>query len=159
MAISTFQAGKGINATKLNSNFSEIQQKANTNESNINQIANTALLKDGSNITQSVVDQFQQQTPIILSNRSGSISLTDNKVHFLTLSANNNNKIVLPTPASDNYSHTIVLIVQGSIYSLNISNGTAGHLYNDTNVNTTSPYNVMYIWNKINNSWYYSLTQ
>lgn len=158
MTLNVFQAGKGINATKLNANFSEVQQQANTNESNINTIANTALKKDGTNLTQTIVDVFQQQTPVILSG-NGNISLTDNKVHFLTLTGNNDNKVVLPTPASDSYSHTIVLIVQGSNYSLNISNGTAGHLYNDTSVSTTSPYSVMYIWNKINDRWYYSLTQ
>lgn len=158
MTLYVFQAGKGINATKVNANFSEVQQQANDNETDLTTLANTALLKDGSNITQTMVDEFQKQTPVILSG-NGNINLTDNKVHFLTLTGNNSNKVVLPTPASDSYSHTIVLIVQGSNYSLNISNGTAGHLYNDTSVNTTSPYNVMYIWNKLNNSWYYSLTQ
>lgn len=153
-----FSAGKGINQAKINYNFAELQQETNTNETAINNIANTALLKDGSNITQTMIDEFQQETPIILSG-DGNINLTDNRVHFLTLTGNNSNQVVLPTPASDSYSHTIVLIVQGSGYSLDISNGTAGHLYNPITIDTTQPYNVMYIYNKITHSWYYSLTQ
>ena len=153
-----FSAGKGINQAKINYNFAELQQETNTNETAINNIANTALLKDGSNLTQDIVDDFQKQTPIILSG-NGDINLTDNKVHFLTLTNNNSNRVVLPTPVSDNYSHTIVLIVQGSAFSLNVANGTAGHLYNDTSVNKANTYSVMYIYNKIDNHWYYSLTQ
>ena len=153
-----FSAGKGINQAKINYNFAELQQETNTNETAINNIANTALLKDGSNATQSMIDEFQQQTPVILSG-NGNINLTDNKVHFLTLISNNSNKVILPTPASDSYSHTIVLIVQGGSYSLDIANGTSGHLYNNLTVNTANPYSVMYIWNKINSRWYYSLTQ
>lgn len=158
MTLNVFQAGKGINATKINANFSEVQQQANTNETNINNIASTALLKDGSNLTQTIIDDFQEQTPIVLSGR-GLITLTDNRVHFLTLNGSSNNRVGLPTPASDSYSHTIILIVQGGYYPLNIANGTAGHLYNSITVNTANPYCVMYIYNKINNSWYYSLTQ
>ena len=158
MTLNIFQAGKGINATKVNANFSEVQQQANDNETNITNIANTALLKDGSNITQTMVDEFQQQTPVILSG-DGDINLTDNKVHFLTLTGNNTNQVVLPTPANDQYSHTIVLIVQGSNYSLDIAHGTTAHLYNDINVDTTNTYSVMYVYNKIDNSWYYSFTQ
>lgn len=153
-----FSAGKGINQTKINYNFAQLQQQTNNNELAINDIDNTALKKDGTNLTQQIIDDFQKQTPIVLS-KNGNINLTDNRVHFLTLTGNNSNKVILPTPASDGYSHTIVLIVKGGNYSLNIANGTNGHLYNDTNVNTTSTYSVMYIYNKIDNKWYYSLTQ
>ena len=153
-----FSAGKGINQIKLNYNFAELQQESNANETAINNIASTALLKDGSNLTQTIINEFQQQTPVILSG-DGNINLTDNKVHFLTLTGNNTNQVVLPTPAQDGYSHTIVLIVDGSNYSLDIANGTAGHLYNNIIVDTASAYSVMYIYNKLNNSWYYSLTQ
>lgn len=158
MTLHIFQAGKGINANKINANFAEVQQQANTNESDINNIANTALLKDGSNLTQSIIDKFQQQTPIMLST-DGDISLTDNRVHYLELTGNNSNRVMLPTPGSDSYSHTIVLIVEGSSYSLDIANGTAGPISSQFNVDTEIPYNVMYIYNKINNSWYYSLSQ
>lgn len=158
MTLNVFQAGKGINANKVNANFAEVQQQSNTNESNINAIANTALLKDGSNLTQTIIDEFQQQTPIIISS-DGNISLTDNKVHFLNLTGNNDNKVVLPAVGADSYSHTIVLIVQGGNYSLDIANGTAGTISSQFNVDTELPYSVMYIYNKINNAWYYSLSQ
>ena len=157
MTLNIFQAGKGINATKVNANFAEVQQQANDNETNITTLSNTALLKDGSNLTQTIIDEFQKQTPIILSTTSGTISLTDNKVHYLALTGAGT--ISLPTPASDSYSHTIVLIVEGGNYSLDVANGTAGHLANNIFVDTTNPYSVMYIYNKLNNSWYYSLTQ
>lgn len=158
MALNEFHPGDGINAQKLNENFAEVQGQINDNENQIIDIDETALRKDGSNMTQEMVNDFNKQTPIILSG-NGNINLTDNRVHFLTLTSNNSNKVVLPAVTSDNYSHTIILIVQGSAYSLNIANGTAGHLYNDINVNTSNTYSVMYIYNKINNRWYYSLTQ
>ena len=155
MTLNIFQAGKGINATKVNDNFAEVQQQANDNESDITTISNTALLKDGSNLTQTIVDDFQQQTPIILATTSGTITLTDNRAHFLALTGNGT--IDLPTPASDQYSHTITLTVQGSAYSLDL--GTLYHLYNDLNIDTTETYNVLYIYNKIDGNWYYSITQ
>lgn len=155
MALNVFQAGKGINATKVNANFAEVQQQANDNESNITTIANTALLKDGSNLTQTIIDEFQQQTPIILATTSGTITLTDNCAHFLELTGNGT--IALPTPASDQYSHTITLTVQGGQYSLDL--GTVYHLYNDLLIDTTQTYNVLYVYNKIDGNWYYSITQ
>lgn len=156
MTLNVFQAGKGINATKLNANFSEVQQQANTNESNINTIANTALKKDGTNLTQSIVDDFQKQTPVVLTNQSGSISLADNKVYFLSLSGNTT--IVLPTISDDQYSHTIILYVNGhSGYSLTL--GTSNHFFNYSYADTRNPYSVMYIYNKIDRNWYYSITQ
>lgn len=154
MALNIFEAGKGINAVKINDNFSQVQNQSNTNETAINNIASTALLKDGSNLTQSAINTFQQQTPNILST-AGTISLTDNTANFLTLTGNGT--ISLPAVASDQYSHTITLVVEGGSYSLGL--GTVKHLYNPIVIDTTKTYNVMYIYNKIDNSWYYSLTQ
>lgn len=155
-----FQAGKGINAVKINDNFSQLQTQSNNNETAINNIASTALLKDGSNLTQSIIDNFQQQTPNVLSG-SGTIALPDNSANFLTLTGNNNNVIQLPTIASgDPYSHTINLVVAGSSYSLDIQTATGGkHLYNDLSIDPTQTYNVLFVYNKLDNSWYYSITQ
>ena len=154
MTLHIFEAGKGINATKINDNFSQVQSQSNTNETAINNIASTALLKDGSNLTQSAINTFQQQTPNILST-SGTISLTDNTANFLTLTGNG--IISLPAVASDQYSHTISLVVDGGSYSLGL--GTTYHLYNNLDIDTTKTYNVLYIYNKLDNHWYYSLTQ
>lgn len=153
-AMYVFEAGKGINAVKINANFAELQSQTNTNETDIGNLANTALLKDGSNLTQSAINAFQQQTPNILS-ADGTISLADNSANFLTLTGNGT--ISLPAVASDQYSHTITLTVQGGSYSLNL--GATKHIYNPFEIDTTQPYNVLYIYNKIDNSWYYSLTQ
>ena len=149
-----FSAGKGINQIKLNYNFSELQQESNANETAINNIASTALLKDGSNLTQTIINEFQQQTPNILPT-SGTISLADNTANFLTLTGNGT--ISLPVIPADQYSHTISLVVQGSSYSLDL--GTLNHIYSPYEIDTTQTYNVLYIYNKIDNSWYYSLTQ
>lgn len=154
MALNIFEAGKGINATKINDNFSQVQNQSNTNETAINNIASTALLKDGSNLTQSAINTFQQQTPNILST-DGIISLADNTANFLTLTGNGT--ISLPAIASDQYSHTISLVVAGSSYSLGL--GTLNHLYQPITIDTTKTYNIIYIYNKIDNSWYYGLTQ
>jgi hypothetical protein len=154
MALNIFEAGKGINAVKINDNFSQVQSQSNTNETAINNIASTALLKDGSNLTQSAINTFQQQTPNILST-DGTISLADNTANFLTLTGNGT--ISLPAVASDQYSHTISLVVAGSSYSLGL--GTLNHLYQPITIDTTKTYNVIYIYNKIDNSWYYGLTQ
>ena len=157
MALNVFQVGKGINATKVNANFSELQTQTNTNETNINTIANTALLKDGSNLTQTIVDDFQKQTPIVLATTSGTITLTDNRVHFLELTGDG--EIDLPTIQSDQYSHTIVLVVQGGTYSLDVARDTAGSFSSQIIVDVSEPYNVIYIYNKIDQHWYYSLSQ
>lgn len=158
MVMNIFQAGKGINATKINDNFSQLQNQTNTNETNINTIANTALLKDGSNLTQSIVNDFNASEPIVLES-SGTISLTDNRVHYLTLTANNNNKIQLPSISSDSFSHTIVLIVAPSNYSLNIAEGTYGTIGSPVLLDSTLTYSVMYVYNKIDNHWYYTVSQ
>jgi hypothetical protein len=158
MVMNIFQAGKGINATKINDNFSQLQNQTNTNETNINTIANTALLKDGSNLTQSIVNDFNASEPIVLES-SGTISLTDNRVHYLTLTANNNNKIQLPSISSDSFSHTIVLIVAPSNYSLNIAEDTYGTIGSPVLLDSTLTYSVMYVYNKIDNHWYYTVSQ
>lgn len=153
----TFQAGNGINCVKLNKNFADLQSTTNNNENSINTIANTALKKDGSNLTASIIADFQKQTPNILSG-SGTISLTDNSANFLTLTGNG--VIALPPITPDQYSHTITLVVDGSNYSLDISTATGDkHLLNNIYVDPTQTYNVLFIYNKIDNSWYYSITQ
>lgn len=149
-----FSAGDGVNCVKLNTNFDQIKTNVNTNESQINDIASNALLADGSNLTQSIIDEFQQQTPNILST-SGTIALTDNTANFLTLTGDST--IDLPTIAPDQYSHTITLVVEGGSYILDL--GTTKHLYNPLVVDTTETYNVLYVYNKLDNDWYYSLTQ
>lgn len=150
----TFEAGKGINAIKLNANFTEVQGDANTNEIALTTISNTALLKDGSNITQTLVDTFNTVTPIVRS-VSGNFSVTDNKVYHLTLTGNT--VILLPTVATDANSHTIIIIVQGSLYSLNL--GTSYHLLQNSSIDTNSAYSIMYVYNKVDNHWYYCITQ
>jgi hypothetical protein len=152
-----FSPNKGINVVKLNSNFAKLQQKANQNEDGILDIANTALLKNGRNLTPEIINDFQSQVPNILT-ASGSISLTDNTANYLTLTGDG--VIVLPVVPTDNYSHTIILIVEGSNYTLDIGTATGDkHLFNDITVDPTETYSVMFIYNKIENAWYYSLTQ
>lgn len=156
MTLHIFEAGKGINAEKINDNFSQVQTQSNTNETAINNIADTALLKDGSNLTQSAINTFQQQTVNVITG-DGTISLADDPTvaNFLTLTGNGT--ILLPTVTSDQYSHTISLVVAGGSYSLGL--GTTYHLYNNLDIDTTKTYNVLYIYNKLDNHWYYSLTQ
>lgn len=150
----TFQAGKGINVTKLNSNFNEVVQKANTNEEKLVDISNKSLLKDGSNLTQTIVEDFNRHEPVYLSG-SGTQTLTDNRTHFLTPTGNVT--ISLPTPANDMMSHTIALIVQGSEYSLGL--GTEKYLNAPGELKTEQTYQVLYIYNKIDKNWYYCLGQ
>lgn len=150
----TFVAGKGVNVNKLNPNFTEVKDEANANESALTAISNTALLKDGSNITQDLKDTFMSETETIISS-AGNISLLDNTSNFLTLTGNGT--IVLPVIAADQLAHTIRLVIDGGSYSLNL--GTTKHLLTNPDVDTTLPYFVMYIFNKIDSSWYYSLSQ
>lgn len=156
MALNIFEAGKGINAVKINDNFSQVQSQSNTNETAINNIADTALLKNGSNLTQSAINTFQQQTVNVITG-DGTISLADDPTvaNFLTLTGNGT--ISLPAVAPDQYSHTISLVVAGGSYLLRL--GTTYHLYNNLAIDTTKTYNVLYIYNKLDNHWYYSLTQ
>ena len=152
-----FSPGKGINAIKLNENFAALADNLNTNENEINNIADTALLKDGSNLTQTIINEFQAQEPNILSG-NGTIVLTDNTANFLTLTGNAT--ISLPTIAQDAYSHTIVLTVEGGSYTLDVATATNNkHLYTDVELDPTETYCVLFLYNKIENAWYYCLNQ
>lgn len=150
-----FEAGKGINAVKINENFTEVVDLVNTNETALLRIEQTALLKDGKNLSQEVVDKFKQDEPILLENRKGDIALTDNKTHFLSLSGNG--KIVLPSVVDDQFSHTITLIVEGSNYSLEL--GTTKPILTRENIDVSKTYNLLYIYHKVNRAWYYYITQ
>lgn len=150
-----FEAGKGVNLVKLNADFKYVQDSANSNESKLTDIDSKALRKDGANIEQDLVNKFHQEEPVLLENKRGDIVLTDNKTHFLSLVGAGN--IVLPNVLTDQFSHTIVLIVQGSDYSLYV--GTDKKIYSYDEIDTTKTYSVLYIWNKIDKSWYSSITQ
>ena len=153
----TFSPGKGINMVKLNDNFASLQQQSNGNEDDITNIENTALLKDGSNLTPDIIADFQSQVPNILST-SGTISLTDNSANFLTLTGNG--VVSLPAIPADQYSHTIVLIVEGGSYTLDVATATNNkHLYADVELDPTETYCVLFLYNKIENAWYYCLNQ
>lgn len=149
-----FEAGKGINSIKLNENFTEVKDFANSNETVLLNISNTALRKDGSNLSQDIVSKFQQEEPIVLETQ-GDISLTDNKTHFLSLTGNG--KIILPTVQQDQYSHTITLIVEGGLYSLEL--GTTNSILTRENIDVSKTYNILYLYHKINRAWYYYITQ
>lgn len=151
----TFEAGKGVNVKKLNANFAESKNTANANESKLLELYNKSLRKDGSNLSQDVVDKFKQDEPIVLESRQGDIVLTDNKTHFLSLSGNG--KIVLPTVPTDQFSHTITLIVEGSNYSLEL--GTTKPILTRENIDVSKTYNLLYIYHKVNRAWYYYITQ
>jgi hypothetical protein len=151
-----FEAGKGINAIKINDNFAQLQSKSNSNESAINFVANNAILKDGTNLSQTIIDDFHKMTPIVLENQSEIISLNDNSVYFISLSGNAD--ITLPPIADDAYSHTIVVYVQGhSGKSLTL--GTNKYFFNYSELTVSNPYSIMYIYNKLDRNWYYSITQ
>lgn len=152
--LETFVAGQGVNCNKLNGNFSKLQTQANANESQLRTISDTALLKDGSNLSQEIINKFNEVIPKTLS-CNGDVSLEDNSVYYLTLTGNSN--IVLPVVDSDQLSHTIIATVNGGLFSLGL--GTSKHLLQDIDVDTTAPYNILFIFNKIDNSWYYCLTQ
>lgn len=157
MTLYTFQAGKGINANKINSNFTEVKNQANTNENNINTIANTALLKDGSNMSPGMAINFNKQQTKVVYASGNDITLTDNQWYSINLNGNGSN-IVLPNVTPGDKSHTIIAMIRSNGYSLNYL-GTTYHLLNDLNVDTTGNYSVMYVYNKLDNHWYYSLTQ
>lgn len=152
-----FSAGKGINCIKLNQNFADLQTKSNTNETQINNIATNSLKKDGSNVTQSVVDAFNTVTPVVLTNQSGTITLQDNTPYYISLSGD----AVLdtmPIVAPDGISHTITAVIQCNNYSFDMSviHGTLGSVIS---IDTTKDYQVMFIYNKIDGYWYYSIGQ
>lgn len=148
-----FEAGKGINYVKLNFNFSFLREKSNTNESALQAISDSALRKDGSNLTPEIINKFKQTTPVVLS-AQGNISLQDDKDYYLTLTGNG--KIVLPAVPADQLSHTITLVVAGGTFSLDL--GTTNSLL-QADINPKQDYQVMFIYNKIDNKWYYSLGQ
>ena len=150
-----FVAGKGINCIKLNENLAALQSLSNANESAINDIEANALLKDGSNVTQTMVDAFNTVTPVVLTNQSGTIALQDNTPYYISLSGDAT--ISLPAVPSDSISHTITMVVEGSAYSLDL--GTTKTLGSLLAIEPNQAYQVMYIYNKIDNQWYYSLGQ
>lgn len=150
-----FQAKKGINAKKLNENFSFVAKQANDNEIALDVIAKTALLKDGSNLSQDIINEFNRDIDPIYLSGAAEIALTDNQTHFLTLTGNAN--IVLPTVLNDSVSHTIVLVVQGSDYTLHL--GTEKYLNAPGELKTEQTYQVFYVYNKLDKSWYYCLGQ
>lgn len=152
--IETFEAGKGVNCIKLNDNFNKIKNQANANESQIGVLANSSLKKDGSNLTQDIVDRFNRTTQRTIPNASGSISLEDGDEASITLSGDAT--IVLPAVPQDQYSHTIVAIVIPNGHILNL--GTTHHGLTST-VDIEKPYSIMYIYNKLDNNWYYFLGQ
>lgn len=149
-----FEVGKGINAKKINENFEEVKDLANDNESSLAEIDRRALRKDGSNLTQNIVEEFNRHEVIVLSG-SGEKVLTDNRTHLLTLTGNVS--IKLPTPNDDMLSHTIALIVKGSNYTLYL--GTQNYLNSPGELKTSQDYQVLYIYNKIDKKWYYCLGQ
>lgn len=154
----TLEAGKGININKLNPNFAELKNQANSNETMLTTINNTALRKDGSNMPQEVIDLFNQEEPENI-NGASTIALQDNKSYFLTLTGNGT--ISLPTiSAGDRYSHTIVLTVAGGEFSLDT--GTSGRFLIQPpyyTMDTTKDYQVLYVLNKLDNQWYACITQ
>lgn len=156
MTMNVFQAGKGINATKINDNFSQLQNKSNSNENSINNIYSNAIFKDGTNLSQTIVNEFQKQTPVVLENQSGIISLNDNTVYFISLSSDTT--ISLPPISDDAYSHTIVVYVQGHSGKV-LTLGTNKSFFSYLSASTSLPYSIMYIYNKIDKNWYYMLTQ
>lgn len=160
MTMYTFQAGKGINANKINSNFTEVKDQANANESNINTIINTSLKKDGSNITDSIVNEFQKEIVYTMSGKD-SIHLFQQALNSTTfLQLTGNGKIYLSIAPDQTHSNTVRLIVQGSPYSLDIQSATGNrHLYNNLTIDTTKTYCVLFLFNKLDSCWYYSLTQ
>lgn len=150
----SFNAGDGINATKLNSNFDELKNQANDNELDLQALSNAALLKNGSNLTADIIKDFNTLTPNV-SSKSGTIALDDNTVNYITLTGNAT--ISLPSISPDQKSHRIIAVVSVGSYSLNL--GTTKHLLTPVSVSSSIPYQIMYIYNKIDNSWYYCLGQ
>lgn len=149
-----FKPNNGINCNSLNSNFEKIRTKTNSNESALSTISSTALKKDGSNLTQEIINNFNQIIPKEIT-AGGNISVADGDAIFLTLTSNST--ILLPEIQPDSLSHTITMTVAGSLYSLNL--GTPYHLLQNSDVDTTAPYSIMYLYNKLDNKWYYLLTQ
>lgn len=158
-----FKARDGINCNSLNANFAALQQNANSNETSLTIIASTALKKDGSNLEQSTVAKFQQTKTTVLTWTSV-IELEDNSTNFLNPAGDTT--IVLPKVSNDGFSHTVILIMEGSDYTVTSENKTGEaitkHLLNGLDIDTTKPYSIMYVYNPLDtssNPWYYSITQ
>jgi hypothetical protein len=116
-------------------------------------MAATALHKNGDNIEQSAIDEFKKDQVTVLST-SGTIALADNKDYFLTPTGNVT--ITLPTITADEFSHTITLIVAGSEYSVDL--GTTYALLSPT-IDTEHDFSVLFMYNKLDNKWYYFMGQ
>lgn len=150
-----FYAGEGISAPDLNTNFDGLKTQSNTNESGINDIDANALRVDGSNVTDTTVAAFNRSVVVTLGT-SGSLQLTDNADHFLAPTGNCT--LIFPTiTPGDNISHTINVAVQGSNYI--VDHGLTHHLLYDSTVDTTAPYNLLFMYNHSDGNWYYYLTQ
>lgn len=155
-----FNAGEGISAPDLNTNFDNLKDQSNQNESDITTINNTALKVDGSNVSSATVAAFNRNITVTLST-SGASNLTDNAEHFLAPTGD----CILNLPAvaqGDQYSHTVNIAVQGSNYGVEVRyNGipVTKHLLNDVSVDTTAPYNILLMYNHLDGDWYYYISQ
>ena len=150
-----FNAGEGISAPDLNQNFEDLRVATNTNEAGITNIGANALRVDGTNVTDATVAAFNRSVVVTLGT-SGTLQLTDNADHFLAPTGNCT--LVFPTiTPGDNISHTINVAVQGSNYIVN--HGLTHHLLYDSTVDTTAPYNLLFMYNHSDSNWYYYLTQ
>lgn len=150
-----FFAGEGISAPDINTNFDNLKTQSNINESGINDIDTNALRVDGTNVSDATVAAFNRSVVVTLGT-SGALQLTDNADHFLAPTGNCT--LVFPTiTPGDNISHTINVAVQGSNYIVN--HGLTHHLLYDSTVDTTEPYNLLFMYNHSDGNWYYYLTQ
>ena len=150
-----FHAGEGISAPDLNQNFEDLRVAVNINESGIDDIATNALKVDGTNVTDATVAAFNR-SPVVILGTSGTLQLTDNAEHFLAPTGDCT--LVFPTiTPGDNITHTINVAVQGSNYG--VSHGLTHHLLYDSTVDTTAPYNLLFMYNHSDGNWYYYLTQ
>lgn len=154
--LNIFKPGDGINCNKLNENFEMVRKEVNSNEAALGRLDENSLRKDGSNLTPEIINDFKSEQPVMLTT-SGDITLKDNESYFLSLT--DNGKIILPVISADQLSHTITVIVAGSEYSLDL--GTTAHLAQTRTggLDTQQPYSILYIYNKIDQKWYYCLTQ
>lgn len=148
-----FEAGKGINRVKLNDNFAQLQGITNSNESALNTLSTQALHKNGDNLEQSAVDAFKRDNVTVLTTSDG-VTLDDGGDYFLIPTGDVT--ITLPTITPDQYSHTISMVVAGSEYSVDL--GTSYSLMNPP-VDTEQDYSVLFVYNHIDDKWYYFMGQ
>lgn len=151
----TFYAGEGISAPDLNDNFDELRTQSNANEDGIADIEDNALKKDGTNVTDATVAAFNRSVAITLGT-SGTLQLTDNADHFLAPTGDCT-LVFPPVTQGDGISHTINVAVQGSNYG--VTHNLTHHLLYDSTVDTTAPYNLLFVYNHSDGNWYYYLTQ